>query len=76
MDFAERRGDAMKAKLIGLVAALVLIVSGALLTFRGLGWLGGSAVSEDSTLATLGSIIAGLGVALGYVSLRRRLRGT
>jgi hypothetical protein len=57
------------AKILGLVAALVMVAGGALFTFQGLGYVGGSAMTGSQTWATLGPIIAGLGVALGIVVL-------
>lgn len=44
-----------------------MIVVGAVWTFQGLGYLGGSSMTGDRTWATLGPILAGLGVALVIV---------
>jgi apolipoprotein N-acyltransferase len=55
------------------VAALMVLV-GLLWTGQGLGWIGGSSMSGDSTWAIVGPLVAGLGVALAIVivgNLRR-----
>lgn len=62
-------------KVVGLVAALLMLVVGAVWTFQGLGWLGGSSMSGDETWATVGPIVAGLGVALGIVIVQNARRG-
>ena len=46
---------------------------GALLTGQGLGWIGGSSMTGESTWAIVGPIIAGLGVALA-ISIVGRIR--
>jgi len=51
-------GTSVSAKILGTLAALAMIAAGALWTFRGHG-----------AAQTLGPILAGLGVALGYVVL-------
>ena len=51
-------------RVVGLVIAVVMVLVGALWTGQGLGWLGGSSMSGDSTWALVGPIVAGLGVAL------------
>jgi hypothetical protein len=53
------------ARTLGLVAAVVMVLIGGLWTFQGLGLLGGSAMTGDSTWAIVGPLLAGLGVALG-----------
>ena len=60
---------------IGLVAALVMVVVGAVWTFQGLGYLEGSSMTGDDTWAIVGPIIAGLGVALGIVVVQNGRRG-
>lgn len=61
------------ARLAGLAAAILMLAVGALWTLRGNGWLdSGEAVETSGSLATLGPILAGFGVALGWVVLRRR----
>jgi hypothetical protein len=53
--------------LIGLAAA----VMGAVWTFQGLGYLKGSPMTGVSFWATVGPIVAGLGIALAIVGWRR-----
>lgn len=52
---------------LGLVVAVLMFAGGLLFTLQGLGYVGGSSMSESKTWATLGPIIAGLGLALGIV---------
>jgi len=56
--------------MLGLAAGLLMIALGSMWTAQALGWLAGAG-SNARTLATLGPLVAGLGVALGYVSLTR-----
>jgi hypothetical protein len=60
---------------VGLVAALVMFVVGAVWTLQGLGYLEGSSMTGDDTWAIVGPIIAGLGVALGIVVVQNGRRG-
>lgn len=53
--------------LIGLVG----VVIGAIWTFQGLGYLEGSPMTGESFWATVGPIVAGLGLALAIVGWRR-----
>ena len=62
----------MSSRIIGLAVAAALVVFGAIFTFQGLGYVGGSSMSGSETWAVLGPLIAGLGVALGIVILQRR----
>lgn len=55
-----------------MASALLMLAVGGLWTLQGLGWLNGSSPSGARALATLGPIVTGLGVALGYVTLRSR----
>ena len=59
------------ARSIAVVLGLVLALAGALFTFQGLGYVGGSAMTGSSFWAIVGPLIAGLGVALLIVSARR-----
>ncbi|GAB3997836.1 hypothetical protein GCM10028771_30230 [Nocardioides marmoraquaticus] len=43
---------------------------GGLWTFQGLGYVGGSAMTGESFWAVVGPVVAGFGVALGFVALR------
>ena len=58
----------------GLFVALgvVMVLVGALWTGQGLGWIGGSPMTDQSIWAILGPVVAGLGVALVIVAARRR----
>ncbi len=58
-------------RIIGLVAAVLMVAAGTLFTFQGLGYLKGSSMTGVSTWAVIGPALAGLGVALGIVVLRR-----
>jgi hypothetical protein len=60
---------------VGLVAALVMVVVGAVWTLQGLGYLEGSAMTGEDTWAIIGPILAGLGVALGIVVVQNSRRG-
>jgi len=62
----------MSSRILGLVVAAGLVVSGVIFTLQGLGYVGGSSMSGSQTWAILGPLIAGLGVALGIVVLQRR----
>lgn len=62
--------DRVRLKILGIVFALLLIGVGALWTLQGAGRL--ITAPPSRSLATLGPIVAGFGVALGYVTLRGR----
>lgn len=51
----------------GFSVAVLMVLVGLLWTGQGLGWIGGSSMSGDSTWSVIGPIVAGLGVALGIV---------
>jgi hypothetical protein len=59
-------------RLVALVLAGLLVVVGLLFTFQGLGYIKGSAMTGVEFWAVLGPAIAGFGVALAIVALRRR----
>lgn len=59
----------MIVRLIVVAFAVLLLVAGVLWTGLGLGWWG-SGASDNESLATIGPLVAGLGVALGIVALR------
>ena len=59
-------------RIIGVVIAVLMIAVGLLWTFQGLGYVKGSAMSGVEFWAVLGPAVAGLGVALAIVVLRRR----
>ena len=60
----------MRALWIALGAVLVL--TGAVWTFQGLGYLKGSPMTDQTLWAVLGPILAGFGVALVLIGVRRR----
>jgi hypothetical protein len=55
-----------------IALGLLMTVAGAVWTFQGLGYLGGSAMSGVAIWAVIGPLVAGFGVALVLVGLRRR----
>ena len=55
-----------------VLAMLVMVLTGAVWTFQGLGYLEGSPMTDQSIWAVLGPLVAGLGVALVIVAARRR----
>ncbi|WP_460842406.1 hypothetical protein [Nocardioides marmoraquaticus] len=57
-------------RVVALAAAALLVVVGGLWTFQGLGYVGGSAMTGESFWAVVGPVVAGFGVALGFVALR------
>jgi hypothetical protein len=59
----------------GLAVAVLMVLVGALWTGQGLGWIGGSSMSGESTWAAVGPIVAGFGVALAIVIVQRIRRG-
>jgi len=61
-----------RGKTVGLAFAVLLFVTGTIWTLQGLGYLKGSAMTGVTAWATLGPIVAGLGVALGIVTLQRK----
>lgn len=55
-----------------MIGGAVLVVLGVLFTLQGLGYVGGSAMSGQTTWAVLGPIIAIIGVVLVVVGTRRQ----
>ena len=53
-----------------LALGIVMVLVGALWTFKGLGYVGGSPMSGVDLWAILGPLVAGLGVALVIVAAR------
>ena len=49
---------------LGLSLAGLMVLVGAVWTGQGLGWIGGSSMTGESTWAIVGPVVAGLGVAL------------
>ena len=61
-------------RVVGLAAALLMVVAGGIFTFQGLGYLEGSSMTGEDTWAFVGPIVAGLGVALGIVVVQNMRR--
>ena len=59
-------------KTILLIVACLLVVFGVLFTLQGVGIVGGSAMTGDTTWAVIGPILAVVGLLLGAWALRRR----
>lgn len=53
-------------------AGLLLVLVGGVWTLQGLGYVGGSVMSGVTVWAVIGPIVAAAGIALTWVSLRRR----
>ena len=62
-------------RVAGFAVAALMVLVGALWTGQGLGWIGGSAMTGESTWAIVGPIVAGLGVALAISIVGRIRRG-
>ena len=62
-----------RGRIIALVVAVLMICLGAFWTATGLGWFGDPPPHDDAVwYATVGPLLAGLGIALGIVSTRAR----
>jgi hypothetical protein len=59
-------------KLLPVVLGALMLVVGGVWTMQGLGYLEGSPMTGVEIWAILGPIVAGFGVALMLVGLRRR----
>jgi len=59
----------MRRALVGV--GIVMVLAGLLFTLQGLGYVGGSAMTDVEFWAIAGPVIAGLGVALIIVGLRK-----
>lgn len=57
---------------IALVLSVLLVAVGLLWTFQGLGYVTGSPMTGVDFWAIVGPAVAGFGVALAIVALRRR----
>ncbi len=56
---------------LGLSLAGLMVLVGAVWTGQGLGWIGGSSMTGETTWAIVGPIVAGLGVALAISIIGR-----
>ena len=63
----------MRWRVLGWVGVLAVVV-GIVWTLQGLGYLGGSAMTDDRLWAVVGPIVAICGIALAIAGLRRRVR--
>jgi hypothetical protein len=57
---------------LGIAFGVLMVLTGAVWTLQGLGYLEGSPMTDQSIWAILGPLVAGLGVALVVVAARRR----
>ena len=57
---------------LGIALGAVLVITGAVWTFQGLGYLEGSPMTGVEFWAMVGPVLAGFGIALGIVALRGR----
>ena len=57
---------------LGIALGVLMVLVGALWTGQGLGYIEGSPMTDQSIWAILGPLLAGLGVALLLVAVRRR----
>ena len=57
---------------LGIALGVLMVLVGALWTGQGLGYIGGSAMTDQTVWAVIGPILAGFGLALVLVSGRRR----
>lgn len=57
---------------LGIALGAIMVVMGGIWTGQGLGYIEGSAMTDQSIWAIIGPILAGFGVALGIVAARRR----
>ena len=57
---------------LGIALGVLMVLMGAVWTFQGLGYLEGSAMTDQTIWAIIGPILAGLGVGLVLVAVRRR----
>jgi hypothetical protein len=60
------------SRALGIVAGVLMVLVGAVWTIQGLGYLGGSPMTGAEVWAIIGPVLAGLGVALVIVAVRRR----
>ena len=59
-------------RVVALVLSVLMVAVGLLWTFQGLGYIEGSPMTGVELWAILGPAVAGFGVALAIVALRRR----
>lgn len=59
-------------RIFGPIIAVLMILLGAYLAFAGMGWIGSGRTSSGA--ANGGALLAGLGVALAFTTLKRPMR--
>ncbi len=64
-----------RSRVLGLCVAGLMVLVGGLWAAQGLGYVGGSGMSGSGPWAIIGSVVAGLGVALGIVVVQGSRRG-
>ncbi|WP_327636393.1 hypothetical protein OHB24_41195 [Kribbella sp. NBC_00482] len=57
-------------KIVAIAFAVLLVAIGGVWTLQGLGYLKGSSMTGSTLWATVGPIVAALGVSLLYVAIR------
>ena len=57
---------------LSVAIGAIMVLTGAVWTFQGLGYLEGSPMTDETLWAVLGPILAGFGLALIVVAARRR----
>lgn len=57
---------------LGIAFGVLMVLTGAVWTLQGLGYLEGSPMTDQAIWAILGPLVAGLGVGLVIVTARRR----
>ncbi len=57
-------------RIFAIAVGGVMVAAGLLFTLQGLGYVGGSAMTDVELWAIVGPAIAGLGVAIVYVAVR------
>ena len=55
---------------LALALGILMVLAGAVLAFQAFGWIAGSSMEGEQFWATVGSVLAGLGVALVFVTVR------
>ena len=57
---------------LGIALGVLMVLVGALWTGQGLGYVGGSPMTNQTVWAVVGPLVAGFGIALVIVAARRR----
>lgn len=58
-------------RVLGVALGVLMVVVGLVWTFQGLGYLQGSPMTDEEFWAVVGAAVAGFGIALVIVALRR-----